>query len=129
VGCSCSNTGVNVGKPLRHLVCQERGIGISLEAMFLLLHVVVPVKTLQPHSLRLEVAVVQQQLHLLCGFTPTGEIMLRQLLNHDGMNKLSQLSSSVSFTIQVTCQYPFPYMLPKVFIHSIGHASQVLQLA
>jgi hypothetical protein len=89
MGCSCSSTGVNVAKPLRHLVCQERGIGISVEAMFLLPHVVVPVKTLQPHSLRLEVAIVQQQLYLLCGFTPTCEIMLRQLLNHDGMNKLS----------------------------------------
>jgi hypothetical protein len=35
---------------------------------------------------------------LPCGFTPTDEFVLRQLLNHDGMNKLSQLSVSVSFT-------------------------------
>jgi hypothetical protein len=26
---------------------------------------------------------------LPCGFTPTGEFVLRQLLNHDGINKLS----------------------------------------
>jgi hypothetical protein len=45
--------------------------------------------TWQLHILRLEVVVVQQQLHLLCGFTPTDEFMLRQLLNHDRMNKLS----------------------------------------
>jgi hypothetical protein len=36
---------------------------------------------------------------LPCGFTPTGEFVLRQLLNRDGMNKLSQLSISVSATI------------------------------
>jgi hypothetical protein len=35
---------------------------------------------------------------LPCGFTPTDEFVLWQLLNHDGMNKLSQLSVSVSFT-------------------------------
>jgi hypothetical protein len=55
--------------------------------------------------------------------------MLWQLLNHDGMNKLSQLSISVSFTLRVTCMNPFPYMLPKVSIHSIGHASHVVRLA
>jgi hypothetical protein len=81
------------------------------------------------HSPRLEVAAVQQQLHLLCGFTPTGEFVLRQLLNHGGMNKLSQLSVSVSFTLRVTCLDPFPYMLSKVFIQSIGHASRILRLA
>jgi hypothetical protein len=59
------------------------------------------------------VAAVQQHLHLLCGFTPTDEFVLRQLLNHDGMNKLSQLSVSVRFTLRVTCLDPFPYMLPK----------------
>jgi hypothetical protein len=66
---------------------------------------------------------------LPCGFTPTGEFVLRQLLNHNGMNNLSQLSVSVSFTLQVTCLDPFPYMLLKVFIHSIGHTSHVLRLA
>jgi hypothetical protein len=81
------------------------------------------------HSPRLEVTAVQQQLHLLCGFTPTGEFVLRQLLNHGGMNKLSQLSVSVSFTLRVTCLDPFPYMLSKVFIQSIGHASRILRLA
>jgi hypothetical protein len=75
------------------------------------------------------VDVVQQQLHLLCGFTPTSEFVLRQLLNHDRMNKLSQLSVSVSFTLRVTCLDPFPYMLPKVSIQSIGHVFHVLRLA
>jgi hypothetical protein len=84
--------------------------------MLLLLQVIVPAMTLWLHNLRLEVAVVQQQLHLLCGFTPTDEFVLRQLLNHDGINKLSQLSVSVSFTLRVTCLDPFPYMLPKVFV-------------
>jgi hypothetical protein len=47
----------------------------------------------------------------------------------DGMNKFSQLNVLVSFTLWVTCLDPFSYMLPKVSIQSIGHASQVLQLA
>jgi hypothetical protein len=55
--------------------------------------------------------------------------VLRQLLNHNGMNKLSQLSVSVSFTLRVTCLDLFPYMLPKVSIQSIRHASHVLRLA
>jgi hypothetical protein len=55
--------------------------------------------------------------------------VLRQLLNRDGMNKLSQLSVSVSFTLWVTCLDPFPYMLPKVSIQSIRHASPVIWLA
>jgi hypothetical protein len=66
---------------------------------------------------------------LAYGFTLTGEFVLRQLLNRDGMNKLSQLSVSVSFTLRVTCLDPFPYMLSKVSIQSIMHASHVLRLA
>jgi hypothetical protein len=111
------------------LTRQEGGLGVSLEAMLLLLQVVVPAMMLQLHRLRLEVAAVQQQLHILCGFTPTGEFLLQQLLNRNGMNKLSQLSVSVSFTLWVTCLNPFSYMLPKVSIQSIRHASHVLQLA
>jgi hypothetical protein len=75
------------------------------------------------------VVAVQQQLHLLCGFTPTCEFVLRQLLNCDGMNKFSQLSVSVSFILQVTCLDPFPYMLSKVSIQTIGYVSHVLRLA
>jgi hypothetical protein len=66
---------------------------------------------------------------LPCEFTPTDEFMLRQLLNQDGMIKLSQLSVSVSFTLRVTCLDLFSYMLLKVSIQSIGHASHVLRLA
>jgi hypothetical protein len=66
---------------------------------------------------------------LPCRFTPTGELMLRQLLNRDRMNKLSRLSVSVNFIIRMTCLDPFPYMLPKVSIQSIGYASHVLRLA
>jgi hypothetical protein len=55
--------------------------------------------------------------------------MLRQLLNRDRMNRLSQLSVYVSFTLRVTCPDPFMYMLPKVSVQSIGHASRVLWLA
>jgi hypothetical protein len=57
-GYSCSSTGGSVIKPLRHLARQEGGLGVSLEAMLLLLQVVVPVMTLWLHSLRLEVAAV-----------------------------------------------------------------------
>jgi hypothetical protein len=66
VGCSDSSTCGSVAKPLWHLVCQVGWLGVSLEAVLLLLHIVVPMITLWPHSLRLKVAVVQQQLHLLC---------------------------------------------------------------
>jgi hypothetical protein len=66
---------------------------------------------------------------LPCGFTPTDEFVFRQLLNHDGMGKLSQLSIYVSFTLQVTYLDPFSYMLPKISIQSIGHASHILPLA
>jgi hypothetical protein len=66
---------------------------------------------------------------LPCGFTPTGEFVLRQLFNHDGMERLSELSVSVSFTLQVTCLDPFLYMLRKVSIQSIGHDSLILRLA
>jgi hypothetical protein len=97
--------------------------------MLLVLQVVILVMTLRLHSLMLEVAAVQQQLHLLCVFNPTGESVLWQLLNRGGMNNLSQLSVSVSFTLQVICLHPFPYMLPKVSIQLIGHASHVLQFA
>jgi hypothetical protein len=64
-GCSCSGPGGSVIKPLRHLARQEGGLGVSLEARLLLLRVIVPVMMWWLHSLRLEVAVVQQQLHLL----------------------------------------------------------------
>jgi hypothetical protein len=64
-GCSCSGTGGSVVKPLRHLARKGGGLGVSLEARLLLLRVVVPVMTWRLHSLRLEVAAVQQQLHLL----------------------------------------------------------------
>jgi hypothetical protein len=36
------------------------------------------------------------------GFTPADGFVLRRVLNRDGMNKLSQLSNSVSFTVQAT---------------------------
>jgi hypothetical protein len=59
MGCSYSSTGGSVVKPLRYLARQVRGLGVSLKEMLLLLHVVVPTTMLQPHNLRLEVAVVQ----------------------------------------------------------------------
>jgi hypothetical protein len=65
---------------------------------------------------------------LPCGFTPTCEFVLRQLINRVGMNKLFQLNVSVSFTLRVTCLDPFPYMLPNVSIHSIRHVSHVVRL-
>jgi hypothetical protein len=36
-----------------------------MRVVFLLLHIVIPVMTLRPHSLRLNVAVVQQQFYIL----------------------------------------------------------------
>jgi hypothetical protein len=62
------------------------GLGVSLEVRLLLLRVIIPAMMWWLHKLRLEMAAVQQQLHLLRA--PTGEFVLRQLLNHDGMNKL-----------------------------------------
>jgi hypothetical protein len=109
------------------LARQVGGLGVSLEARLLLLRIIVPAMTWWLHSPRLEVAAVEQQLHLLRA--PIGEFVLRQLLNRDGMNKLSQLSVSVSFTLRVTCLDLFPYMLPKVSIQTIRHASHVLWLA
>jgi hypothetical protein len=44
---------------------RKGGLGVSLEAGLLLLQVIIPAMTLWLHSLRLEVATVQQQLHLL----------------------------------------------------------------
>jgi hypothetical protein len=64
-GCSCSGTGGSVVKPLRHLARQVGRLGVSLEGRLLLLRVVVPVMTWGLHSLMLEVAANQQQLHLL----------------------------------------------------------------
>jgi uncharacterized membrane protein len=128
VGCYCSSTGESVKKSLRHLARQEGGLGVSLKVMLLLLQVVVPVMTLRLHSLRLEVTGVQQQFHLLCGFTLTGKFVLRQLLNRDRMNKLFQLSVSVSFTLRVICLDLFSYMLPNISIQSIEHESHILRL-
>jgi hypothetical protein len=52
------------------------------------------------------------------GFTSTDEFVLWHLLNHDGMNKLSQLSVSVSATIHHLAQGRAPQALralePKV---------------
>jgi hypothetical protein len=64
-GCSCSSTSGSFVKPLQYLTRQEGGLVFLLEAMLLLLQVIVPVMTLHLHSLRLDVAVIQQQLHLL----------------------------------------------------------------
>jgi hypothetical protein len=40
---------------------------------------------------------------LPCGFTPADDFVLRRVLNHDGMNMLSQLNISVCFTLQTIC--------------------------
>jgi hypothetical protein len=42
------------------------GLDVSLEEMVLLLQVVIPAMTWRLHTLRLEMATVQQQFHLLC---------------------------------------------------------------
>jgi hypothetical protein len=99
--------------------------------MLLLLQVIVPAMTLRLHrgSRWLLFSNSFTFTTLPCGFTPTGEFVLRQLLNRGGMNKLSQLSVSVSFILRVTCLDPFSYMLHKVSIQSIEHASHVLRLA
>ncbi len=58
---------------------------------------------------------------LPCRFTPIGELVLQQLLNHDGMNKLSQLSVSVSFTLRVTCLRSVPVYVTQGF-HTVNRA-------
>jgi hypothetical protein len=65
MGCYCSGTDGSVTKLLQHLARQLGGLGVSLEARLLLLRVIVPAMMGRLPSLRLEVADVQQQLHLL----------------------------------------------------------------
>jgi hypothetical protein len=64
-GLLLSGSGVSVAKPLQYLARKVGGLGVSLKAILLLLQVIILVMMWQLHSLRLEVAVVQQQLHLL----------------------------------------------------------------
>jgi hypothetical protein len=132
MGCSYNSTGGSVIKLLWHLAHQEGGLVFFWKRCFYY-----PMSSSPrwhsgltawgsrslPFSNSFTFSV------LPCGFTPTGEFVLRQLLNHDGMNKLSQLNVFVSFALWVTCRDPFPYMLSKVSIQSIGHASLVLRLA
>jgi hypothetical protein len=61
------------------------------------------------------------------GFTPVDYFVLRRMLNRDGMNKLSQLSISVSLPFRWFVWDPFPYMLSKNFVQSIGRISTVLR--
>jgi hypothetical protein len=77
------------------------------------------------------VAAVQQQLHLLLAPRVHSHRRVRAptAVQPRRNERLSQLSVFVSFTLRVTCLDPFPYMLPKVFIQSIRHASLVLRLA
>jgi hypothetical protein len=55
--------------------------------------------------------------------------MLRLVVNRDGVNKLSQLSISVSFTLQITCLRYVPIYVTHHFLQSIGYVSHVLRLA
>jgi hypothetical protein len=57
--------GENIIKQLRHFARQEEGLCVSLEVVSLLLQVIILAMTLRPHSLRLEVAAIQQLFHLL----------------------------------------------------------------
>jgi hypothetical protein len=56
---------LKTGYPRLQALNQVKEQGVHDVAMLLLLQVIVPTMTLRLHSLRLEVAVVQQQLHLL----------------------------------------------------------------
>jgi hypothetical protein len=49
------------------------------------------------------------------GFTPANDFVLRRVLNRDRVNKLSQLSISVSFTLQVTCFGYVPVYVIQIF--------------
>jgi hypothetical protein len=109
-------------KPLRHLTRQVGGLCVSLKAVFSLLQIAIPTMMLRPNSLRLEVAAVQQQFQLL-----TDDFVLRRVLNHDGINKLFQLSISVSFTIQTICLGHVPVYLAQGFCTVNRHVSHVLR--
>jgi hypothetical protein len=86
----------------------------------------------QLHSLRLEVAVVRQQLQLLR--TPM-RVHSHRRVRAPAAAQLRRNEQALS--VQRLCKfYPLgnmsrsvPYMLSKVFIHSIGYASHVLRLA
>jgi hypothetical protein len=54
------------------------------------------------------------------GSLPTNEFVLWQLLNHNGMSKLSQLSVSISFTLRVICLDPFSYVTQG--FHTVNRA-------
>jgi hypothetical protein len=80
---------------------------VSLRAVFLLFRVVIPMMTLRlspgcARWLPFNRSFIFFAL-LPYGFTLVGDSMLRRALNHDGMNKLSQLSVFVSFTLWATC--------------------------
>jgi hypothetical protein len=58
---------------------------------------------------------------LPCGFTPIGEFIFRQLLNRDGMNKLFQLSVSISFTHSSDMSGSVPVYVAQCF-HTFNRA-------
>jgi hypothetical protein len=100
-------------------VRQEGGLGVSQEAILLLLQSIIPAMTWQLHNLMLEVVAIQQQLHLL--LAPMRVHSHRRVhapaaVQPRRNEKLSKLSISVSFTLQVTCLDLFLYMLPNVSI-------------
>jgi hypothetical protein len=52
---------------------------------------------------------------LPCGFTHADDFMLQRVLNHDGVNKLSQLGISVSFTLWTICLESVPVYVAQIF--------------
>jgi hypothetical protein len=52
---------------------------------------------------------------LPCGFTPVDVFVLWHMLNHDEMNKLSQLSIYIIFTTRVTCLGSVPVYVAQGF--------------
>jgi hypothetical protein len=63
------------------------------------------------------------------GFTPADDFMLQYVLNHDGMNKLTQLSISISFTLWATCFEYVPIYVLRASVQSIRYVSHVLRFS
>jgi hypothetical protein len=86
---------------------------------FPLLQVIILMMMLWPYSLRLNGLLFSSSFTfsvlLPCLFTPTDDIMLQRVLNHNGVNKLSQLSISVNFILWVTCLGSVPVYVVQTF--------------
>jgi hypothetical protein len=92
-----------------------------------LLQVVIPAMTMQSHSLRLEVAAVQQQFHLRRASPLRAYSRKRLRAPTCAQPRLNEQALTAEHLPFERVWDPFPYMLPKDFVQSIGRVSPVLR--